>query len=267
MSSLFNTQINQTYQGLLKLADSTTGITSTLQAVEDGLGNNTGLRIATGQLESDNIPSLVALRGRNYGTGFQNVAGGQYGAGTQNIMLAVGFYDNGNHAYSSITFNTVSATSTSDTVEAAIYTSQLINPFGLYPSTPIVSGITANTTTTGLNTFTFPSNISMSGYGAGVYWIVYKITNGGVQPTWRPGQASVTAPVLAMGQIYGLIEQFTTNTYQNQMRGNNSSANLYVFTGSTSFSNPFGTDLPSLQSTSTTITGNAFGFLLKTVDA
>jgi hypothetical protein len=267
MSSLTNTQIKDTYQGLLKLADSTTGITSSFQSVEDGLGNATGLRIATGQLESDNIPSLVSLKGRNYGTGFQNTAGAQYTSGTQNIILAVPFYDNGNYAYSSITFNTVSATSTSDTVEAAIYTSQMINPFGLYPSTPIVSGITANTTTTGLNTFTFPSNISMSGYGAAVYWIVFKITNGGVQPTWRPGSASVTAPVLAMGQIYGLTEQFTTNTYQNQLRGNNASANLYVFTGSTSFGNPFGTNLASLQSTSTSLFGNAFGFLLKTVDA
>jgi hypothetical protein len=267
MSSLFNTQIKDTYQGLLKLADSTTGITSSFQAVQDGLGNDTGLRIATGQLESDNIPSLVSLKGRHYGTGFQNVAGAQYGAGTQNIMLAVPFYDNGNYAYSSITFNTVNITSTSDTVEAALYISQLINPFGLYPSTPIVSGITANTTTLGLNTFTFPSNISMSGYGAGVYWIVFKITNGGVQPTWRSAQASATAPILAIGQIYGLTQQFTTNTYQNSLRANNASGNLFVFTGSTSFGNPFGTDLPSLQSTSTTITGNAFGFLLNTVDS
>lgn len=267
MSSLFNTQIKDTYQGLLKLADSTTGITSSFQAVEDGLGNATGLRIATGQLESDNIPSLVSLRGRHYGTGFQNANAAQYGAGTQNIMLASGFYDNGNHSYSSITFNTTTITSTSDTVEAAIYTSQLINPFGLYPASPIISGITANTTTLGLNTFVFPSNISMSGYGAGIYWLVYKITNGGVQPTWRPGQQSSTIPVLLTNAIYGVNQQVSTNTYTNSIRANNAGATLQVFTGSTSFDNPYSTNLPSLQSTLGNVSGLPAGFLLNTVDA
>ena len=45
MSSLTNTQINNTYPGLLKLSNSTTGITSTTQSVEDGLGGDTGLKI------------------------------------------------------------------------------------------------------------------------------------------------------------------------------------------------------------------------------
>jgi len=267
MASLSGQSIQSTYQGLLKLADSTTGITSSFQAIQDGLGNNTGLRIATGQLESDNIISLVSLKGRHYGTGFQNTAGAQYTSGTQNIILAIPFYDNGNYAYSSITFNTVSATSTSDTVEAAIYTSQMINPFGLYPSTPIVSGITANTTTLGLNTFTFPSNISMSGYGAGAYWIVYKITNGGVQPTWRPGQVSAFLGTILSQAIYGVNQQITTNTYSGSLRGNNAGGSLQVFTGSTTFDNPYSTNLPSLQSSSQSIAGNPLGFTLNTVDA
>lgn len=42
MGTLTGQQINNTYDGLLKLSDSTTGITSTFQAIEDGLGNNTG---------------------------------------------------------------------------------------------------------------------------------------------------------------------------------------------------------------------------------
>jgi len=267
MSALTGNQIKDTYQGLLKLEDSSTGITSSFQAIQDGLGNDTGLRIATGQLESDNIPSLVSLKGRHYGTGFQNLSGSQYGAGTQNIILAIPFYDNGNYAYSSITFNTVSATSTSDTVEAAIYTSQIINPFGLYPSTPIVSGITANTTTTGLNTFVFPSNVSMSGYGAGAYWIVYKITNGGVQPTWRPGQIAAFIPQVLSQAIYGVNQSITTNTYSPTVRANNVQSSLQVFTGSTTFDNPYSTNLPSLQSSSQAIAGNPLGFTLNTVDA
>jgi hypothetical protein len=267
MSALTGNQIKDTYQGLLKLEDSSTGITSSFQAVQDGLGNDTGLRIATGQLESDNIPSLVSLKGRHYGTGFQNANTNQYGAGTQNIILSSGFYDNGNYAYSSITFNTTTITSTSDTVEAAIYTSQLINPFGLYPASPIISGITANTTTLGLNTFVFPSNISMSGYGAGIYWLVYKITNGGVQPTWRPGQQSTTIPIVLTNAIYGVNQQVSTNTYSTTYRANNVAGNLQVFTGSTSFDNPYSTNLPSLQSTLGNVSGVPAGFLLNTVDA
>lgn len=44
MSNLTGQQIQNTYEGLLNLEDSTTGITSNLQAIQDGLGNNTGDR-------------------------------------------------------------------------------------------------------------------------------------------------------------------------------------------------------------------------------
>ncbi len=267
MASLSGQTIQSTYPGLLKLETATTGITSNLQSIQDGLGNNTGLRISTTQLESDNIISLIPLKGRHYGSGFQNISGAVYASGTQNIILAFPFFDNGSYEYSSITFNTVTITSTSDTVEAAIYTSQIINPFGLYPSTPIVSGITANTTTLGPNTFTFPSNVSMSGYGSGVYWLVYKITNGGVQPTWRPGSASQTAPVLLTNAIYGVTQFITTNTFQSGFRANNAQGSLQVFTGLTTFDNPYSNTINTLQSSSTTTTGNLLGFLLNTVDA
>ena len=50
MSTLTGQQINQTYKGLLKLDDSSTGITQNLQAIQDGLGNNTGLQIKQNQV-------------------------------------------------------------------------------------------------------------------------------------------------------------------------------------------------------------------------
>lgn len=259
--------IQNTYPGLLNLQTATTGITSTLQAIQDGLGNNTGLRIATNQLESDNIGSFIPLKSRFYGTGFVNVAGTQYGAGTQNIILATPFYDNGNYDYSAITINTTNTTSTSDTVQAAIYTSQMINPNGLYPYAPIVSGITANTTSLGNTTFVFPSNISMSGYGAGIYWLVYKISNSGVQPTWRPGAGSQIPAVGQVSQIYGVNLSLTTNTYNGSFRANNAANTLQVFTGTTTFDNPYSSSLPNTQSSSTTVAGNITGFLLHTVGA
>jgi hypothetical protein len=268
MSSLFNTQINQTYQGLLKLADSTTGITSTLQAVEDGLGNNTGVRISTTQLESDNIPSFVPLKARYYGGGFNNVSGAQYPAGIQNTILATPFYDNGNYSYSAISINVGTQTSTSDTLEIAIYTSQIINPFGLYPHTPIISGLTADVSSTGIKTVSFGSNISFSGYGAGVYWLVYKISNGGVQPTFRPCapiQPSLLNQILF--PIYGMTLGFTTNTYQSFNRYNNTPNSFQSFSGLTTFDNPYSNTINTAQSSTTTLTGVGMGFLLHTVGA
>ena len=211
MSSLSGQTIQSTYQGLLKLSNSTTGVTSNLQAVEDGLGNDTGLRLSTNQLESHNINSIIPLKAQYYGVGMGTAAANAYASGTQNIILCAPFYDNANYSYSAISINTTQITSTSDSVEYAIYTTQLINPFGIYPHTPIISGMTADTTSTGTKTFTFPSNISMSGYGAGIYWIVWKISNSGVQPTWRPGQAAgLQFGTTIIPQSYGLSSGFTT---------------------------------------------------------
>lgn len=269
MSTLTNTQIQNTYQGLLKLSNSTTGITSNLQAIEDGLGNNTGLRITTDQLEVPNIPSFIPLKSRYYGAGFNNVNAVQYGSGLQNIILATFFQDGGEYSYSAISFNTVNTTSTSDTVEFALYTTQMINPNGLFPHAPIISGITADTTTTGLKTFVFPSHISFSGYGGGIYFLVFKISNSGVQPTYRPGTTGVPSTGFFQNnfQIYGAIETFTTLTYSlNSCRTNNAGANLMVFSGLTTFDNPYSNTINTAQSSST-LTGNAPGFVLHTVNS
>jgi hypothetical protein len=262
MSTLTGNQIKNTYQGLLKLDDSSTGITQNLQAIQDGLGNNTGLRIATDQLEVPNIQSFVSLKGQYYGSGFQATATSQMAAGTQNVIIAAPFIDKGLYSFSALTYHLVSGTSTSDTCEAAIYTSQLINPNGLFPSEPIISGLTITTTgSTGQKTVVFPSNISMSGYGGGVYWVVFKVSNAGVQPTVRFGAGAVGV----IGNIYGQIAAITTNTYTQSQRL--SSGAWQVFSGQTTFDNPFGTDLASKQTLTSSINGSNLGILLHTVDA
>jgi hypothetical protein len=267
MSSLFNTQIKDTYQGLLKLADSSTGITENLQAIQDGLGNNTGLRIGIDTFEAPNIPSYIPLKAQYYGAGFANANATQYPAGSQGIILATAFQDGGEYSYSAISFNTTTQTSTSDTVDFAIYTSQMINPNGLFPHTQIVSGITADTTTTGLKTFVFPTPISFSGYGGGVYFLVYKISNGGVQPTWRPGQ-NQGGNIGVATQIYGVHLTTSALTYgSTPIRYNNTGFNYMAFSGLTTFDNPYSNTINTLQSTSTTLTGNGGGFILHTVDA
>jgi hypothetical protein len=268
MASLSGQTIQSTYPGLLKLETATTGITSSLQAIQDGLGNNTGLRISTSQLESDNIPSFVPLRARYYGNGFGNVSATNYAAGIQNTILATPFYDNGNYSYSAISINVVNQTSTSDTLDFAIYTSQMINPNGLYPHAPIISGLTADVSSTGIKTVSFGSNISLSGYGAGVYWLVWKVSNSGVQPTFRPGVGQQSSLLNQLYfPIYGNTSSFTTNTYVSFNRYNNAGNSFQSFSGLTTFDNPYSNTINTAQSTTTTLAGASMGFLLHTVDA
>lgn len=265
MSSLSGQTIQSSYLGLLKLADSSTGITSSLQAIQDGIGNNTGLRLATNQIEGPNIPTFVPLKSQYYGAGFAAASATQMASGTQNVIIAYPFYDGGQYSYSAMSYNLVTATSSSDTCEAAIYTSQMINPHGLFPHTPIVSGLTISTTApTGIKTVTFGSNISMSGYGAGIYWVVFKVTNAGVQPTVRYGTASIGTSVAMGSTIYGTLLTNTANQYQPSVYRSN--GNFSVFSGKTTFDNPYANTLNSNQSTTASIAGANLGMILHTID-
>jgi len=60
MSSLFGNNISQTYQGLIKLADSTTGVTSTTQSLQDGLGNNIPIQVSNNTV---NISGSLTVNG------------------------------------------------------------------------------------------------------------------------------------------------------------------------------------------------------------
>jgi len=60
MGQLTNQYVSQSYQGLLKLDDSTTGVTGTLQYVQDGVGNNLPIQVST---------SSVSITGSFFGDG------------------------------------------------------------------------------------------------------------------------------------------------------------------------------------------------------
>ena len=60
MGQLTNLYVSESYQGLLKLTDSTTGLTSTLQTVQDGLGGNSPLQISRTQV---NISGSLTING------------------------------------------------------------------------------------------------------------------------------------------------------------------------------------------------------------
>jgi hypothetical protein len=268
MSTLTGNQIQNTYQGLLNLATSTTGITSSFQSIQDGLGNNTGLRIKENGLFGGGVLSYNQLQPQFMGSGYQLTNAAQYTAGIQNTIIATPFYDNGIYSYSAITTYTATITSTSDTVEYAIYSAQIINPFGLYPYQQIVSGITADTTSTGAKTFVLPSNISMSGTGAGVYFLVYKISNGGVQPTYRPGAVGGIANLTSTSPlIYGPVLTLSNTYSTNQtIRGNNTSSTILSFSGLSTFDSTYSNTINTLQSSNASLSGQNAGLLLHTVD-
>jgi len=60
MGQLTNLYVSESYQGLLKLTDSTTGLTPTLQSVQDGLGGNSPLQISQTQI---NISGSLTVNG------------------------------------------------------------------------------------------------------------------------------------------------------------------------------------------------------------
>lgn len=192
MSSLSSQQINQSYQGLIKLADSTTGITSNLQTLQDGLGNDLPISLKEGYFYTPNQYTFPSYKGKYYGPGFNATASAGV-AGTQNTVLIYPFLDPGLYSYSAITYNLSVQTSTSDVVNIAFYDMDVYEDGGLYPKNVIMSGITlASTGGTGIRTTTLPSTLSFSGTGGGIYFMCAVISNAGVTPTVRYTQGSAS---------------------------------------------------------------------------
>ena len=209
MATLSGQSIQNTYDGLLKLADSTTGITSTYQQIQDGLGNNTNTRISTAGILS---PTLAQVSNQftkpDYmGIGFSiNSSANQ--ANIQNKVLYFPFYDTGVLSYSAISYNVNTLTSTSDVVSMAFYSLQHVPGLGVAPKDLVMSGITLISNSTGVKTTTLPSTLSFSGAGGGYYIGAIYFSNAGVTPTAR-----YTTPVLtAIANPFGSSLGFTLNT-------------------------------------------------------
>lgn len=194
MSNLTGQQIQNTYPGLLNLATATTGITSTYQQIQDGLGNNTNTRISTTGIISPNVVGMNNLKPDYCGNGFNPGAGTANTALTQNKVLYIPFYDAGNFSFSAITYNLGTLTSTSDVVTMAFYTMQQVPIIGVAPKDLIISGITLESaTSTGLKTTTLPSTLSFSGTGGGWYIAAFYVSNSGATPTVRYGGPLINA--------------------------------------------------------------------------
>lgn len=194
MSSLTGQQINQSYKGLLKLTDSSTGITQSFQQIQDGEGNDTGLRIKQNAILAPNILSLPVVSTPKAGMGMNQSTGMEYALDEYDSMIAFPFYDMGVNSYSSMSYSVSAVTSTSDVVEIAFYTTQYKDRYGFVPYQLILTGGTLITNSTGTKTLTFPSDLSFSATGAGIYFAVLKTTNVGATPTVK-FRTNLTQPI------------------------------------------------------------------------
>jgi hypothetical protein len=263
MSSLTSQQINQSYSGLIKLADSTTGVTDNLQTIQDGLGNDLPLKVKNGQIQGQNIFSFGYFIPDYEGIGFTTTAV-QFPANSQNVLIAIPFYNSGLNSYSTINYRVQTATTTSDSVELSFYTAQFVAGLGLQPKDLVLSGISLDTTI-GLKATSLPSTLSFSGLGSGIYFAVMKVTNGGVQPTVRfAADTGVGYPVLWAAQL-GF--QFDASGAQmlspSKQTGTNAFRNNMIYSSLSTYKTSF--DASDFSGGVLNVGYNGFGFTLSVI--
>jgi len=266
MSTLLNQQINNTYQGLIKLADSTTGVTSNLQSVQDGLGNDLPFSVSNNQFKPNvgwSVPKYGI--GDFYGVGLTAAATAPV-ANTQNHLIATAFYDSGELSYSAISYNLITATTTSDVVNISFYSTQWIDGIGLCPKDVVLSGLTWQTSGPGVKTDTFATPLSFSAYGPGIYWIVYQISNANVTPSVRyVNYPTVTTNLLSqtLANNFGFIQAPGSNVYGAPFKVSaTGTVQLTIAYPTTTYPNPF---TSTIANTATSLGAVAtFGFILHT---
>ncbi len=264
MSQLTNQQINNTYQGLIKLADSTTGVTSSLQSIQDGLGNDLPMKVSSGVFMTNVDMSYPKYGvGDFYGSGVALTSAAPV-ANTQNLMVALPFYDRGELSYSGISYQLITASTTSDIVNVSFYSSQWVDGYGLAPYEVVMSGMTFKSTgSTGFNTDTFVSPLSFSGNGPGIYWLVYQIQNSGVTPTVRYSLPSTYSENLVSTVVQSFGYVFNANgVYVTPWDGPSTSPTAQITYNFTTYPNPF--TASDVANTVTTLT-NRYGFVLRTL--
>lgn len=194
MANLSGQTIQSTYPGILNLNTATTGITSTPQAITDGYGNDTGIKIATNYIAAPNILNFQSQFIPDYGGVGFGTGSATNPALSQNRLLYNVFWDSGFNSYSALTYTLTTASTTSDVVTMSFYTAQYVDGYGIAPKDLIVSGISMTSTgTLGLLNTTITPNLSFSGYGGGWFIYAFNVSNANVTPTVRYGVRTSTA--------------------------------------------------------------------------
>lgn len=181
MSSLSGQTIQNTYKGLLKLEDSTSGITSGFQSITDGLGNDTGSRIGINFFQSPyglyNYP--LTEPNRFYGVAPQGTVGNSVSANERNNKYFYTFFDRGIVSYSALSINVTTIFTADESIDIAFYKLDNISDVGIVPTQKLSDTYTlTNMLSTGEKTVVFASPLTFSGNGAGYYGFMwsYKTT-------------------------------------------------------------------------------------------
>jgi hypothetical protein len=208
MSSLSNQQINQSYQGLIKLENSTSGITQNLQSVQDGLGNDTGVRMGLNFFESPSQLTFQPLPRSHGGIGVTDFGVG--GTNTNvNKLHGHFFFAQAGETYTGLTIGIGTVAAGDDSLEFAIYTIGKGSPTsGIAPKDLLMSGMTLSTaqlSTTGFKTMTFPTPLTFP--YSGVYFLGCLIQSSGTPAVRTRGvNANVlTANSTTMSNMYGFV--------------------------------------------------------------
>lgn len=264
MADLSNQQINQSYPGLLTLQDATQGIQPYLQNLQDGLGGNTGLFIATNRLDGGNLFNYYRPgQAKYYGCG---LASSTFvpAAGSQNQLISNMFYDNGLNSYSAFTINcgTLEAGSS---VDISFYNSQYLENYGYVPYEQLSLEVNISTTSTGLKTGVFSSPLSFLATGAGVYWVVYKL-NTPSTPVLRLGTSTsnVASSIIGLlGANNGYVFNTAGTACQNSFQANTTSS---LQAGATYNTTTFPSTWTSTElNTITSVQVGVLGFVLHTI--
>jgi hypothetical protein len=217
MATLSGNTIQSTYQGLLKLADSTTGITSTLQTLQDGLGNDVGgveVNDVTFKTTSNYHQPFFKMTyaGQGIGSTTYIPQTQQFAAITRTTTCYA--YDMGVNSYSAFTYSVGTQGLGTEVYNFAFYDAKLHPTFGLVPNNRLtdVYNIPSNDPI-GFYTIPFSSPLTFPG---GVYFIMWQIWgDGNTNGTLRLRvQAQSQPPMLSYGQMLGLAEDTTSTLGQ-----------------------------------------------------
>ena len=256
MSALSPLQINLSYQGLLKLADSTTGITQTTQALQDGLGNDTGVLIAENRFEGSNLFNVYRpAAAKYYGSGIGTTTTPP--AASQNVLISSYFYDNGLYSYSAFTMNCLTL-GAGESVDVAFYNAQYNDTYGYIPYQKLSDTINISAASTGFKTGTFSSPLSFSGTGPGFYFIVIKITAAS-NPVSRFGQMGINASFYFSNGVLMWNNGFVLNNAGTQY--------ITPFNTAATTSTGIGNNIYSISSFPTTWAGSDSATLVSTTTA
>jgi len=202
----------------------------------------------------------------SYGVGITTGAGVAAIAGSQDRLQSLAFYDRGNIVYSAITIGVGTITSTSDTTEFGIYTSQTLQDgSGIQPKDQIVylgSLSSGDLGSTGFKTLTFPTPMSLG--NPGVYFLCSVTSNpGNTTPSvrYRNPIASTTISGV-IGMLYGFVQEYGGQAYTNPFRAGTSVALGQLYGGQAgALLSSYDTTIGSKGSGSST---NLCGFVLNT---